>query len=563
MKFIGKLLLTLLLLACLVLVVLYVLLQTRWAAGWMSHWVNQNTHYQLSLGKINHDWSSIDHIQLTDVSFGQKNQPPTLTAKRISVGFSARQITNPRHFASLELEGGTLNLSSQAATLPIEADVLQLRTMALQAKDGDLHLNGQQISGGIVPWQPEAGYLLGKQGQFQLSARSLELNGIPASQVLVQGEIDHSRLILSNFGADVAQGQLTGNASRAEDGSWNIDNLRLSNVRLQTQKTPAAFWQPITELPSVTVNRFDLIDARIEGPGWAFIDLDVALQNVTFKQNDWQSEDGSLSFNATDIVNGNMHLIDPIVNLDLSPEGVDIKQFSTRWEGGLLRTNGSWQRSHRRLQLDELVIAGMEYTLPSDWRQRWQTTLPSWLAEINVQKFTANRNLLIDINPNFPFQLTALDGYGSDLLLARDHQWGIWAGSLNFNASDATFNKADVRRPSIALAADNNQIAINELSAFTQNGLLEAKATISQQPARNFSLSLTGRAVPLEVLTRWGWPVSSTAPTDNMNLQLQLTGRLAADTPLKPTLNGTLQGVDSNGQTVRQQMRQGVVTETP
>ncbi|MEQ9862516.1 AsmA family protein [Pectobacterium cacticida] len=563
MKFIGKLLLTLLLLAFLVLVVLYVLLQTRWAAGWMSHWVNQNTHYQLSLGKINHDWSSIDHIQLTDVSFGQKNQPPTLTAKRISAGFSARQITNPRHFASLELEGGTLNLSSQAATLPIEADVLQLRTMALQAKDGDLHLNGQQISGGIVPWQPEAGYLLGKQGQFQLSARSLELNGIPASQVLVQGEIDHSRLILSNFGADVAQGQLTGNASRAEDGSWNIDNLRLSNVRLQTQKTPAAFWQPITELPSVTVNRFDLIDARIEGPGWAFIDLDVALQNVTFKQNDWQSEGGSLSFNATDIVNGNMHLIDPIVNLDLSPEGVDIKQFSTRWEGGLLRTNGSWQRSHRRLQLDELVIAGMEYTLPSDWRQRWQTTLPSWLAEINVQKFTANRNLLIDINPNFPFQLTALDGYGSDLLLARDHQWGIWAGSLNFNASDATFNKADVRRPSIALAADNNQIAINELSAFTQNGLLEAKATISQQPARNFSLSLTGRAVPLEVLTRWGWPVSSTAPTDNMNLQLQLTGRLAADTPLKPTLNGTLQGVDSNGQTVRQQMRQGVVTETP
>ncbi|MEH0832945.1 AsmA family protein [Pectobacterium cacticida] len=563
MKFIGKLLLTLLLLAFLVLVVLYVLLQTRWAAGWMSHWVNQNTHYQLSLGKINHDWSSIDHIQLTDVSFGRKNQPPTLTAKRISAGFSARQITNPRHFASLELEGGTLNLSSQAATLPMEADVLQLRTMALQAKDGDLHLNGQQISGGIVPWQPEAGYLLGKQGQFQLSARSLELNGIPASQVLVQGEIDHSRLILSNFGADVAQGQLTGNASRAEDGSWNIDNLRLSNVRLQTQKTPAAFWQPITELPSVTVNRLDLIDARIEGPGWAFIDLDVALQNVTFKQNDWQSEDGSLSFNATDIVNGNMHLIDPIVNLDLSPEGVDIKQFSTRWEGGLLRTNGSWQRSHRRLQLDELVIAGMEYTLPSDWRQRWQTTLPSWLAEINVQKFTANRNLLIDINPNFPFQLTALDGYGSDLLLARDHQWGIWAGSLNFNASDATFNKADVRRPSIALAADNNQIAINELSAFTQNGLLEAKATISQQPARNFSLSLTGRAVPLEVLTRWGWPVSSTAPTDNMNLQLQLTGRLAADTPLKPTLNGTLQGVDSNGQTVRQQMRQGVVTETP
>ncbi|MDY4323621.1 AsmA family protein [Pectobacterium brasiliense] len=563
MKFIGKLLLTLLLLAFLALVVVYVLLQTSWAAGWVSNWVNQNTDYQLSLGKINHNWSTADHIQLTDVSFGQKNQLPTLTAKQVSAGFSVRQITDPRHFSSLELEGGTLNLSSQAATLPIEADVLQLRTMALQAKDGDWRLNGQQINGGMMPWQPEAGYLLGKQGQFQLSARSLELNDIPASQVLVQGEINHNQLILSNFGADVAQGQLTGNASRAEDGSWQIGNLRLSNVRLQTQRTPEAFWQPVTELPSVTVDRFDLIDARIEGPGWAFIDLDVALQNVTFKQNDWQSEGGTLSFNATDIVNGNMHLIDPIVNLDLSPAGVNIKQFSTRWEGGLLRTNGSWQRSNHRLELNEFVVAGMEYTLPSDWRQRWQATLPSWLAEVNVRKFTANRNLLIDINPDFPFQLTALDGYGSNLLLARNHQWGMWTGSLNLNASDATFNKVDVRRPSMALVADDNQIAINELSAFTQNGMLDAKATINQQPARNFTLSLTGRAVPLDVLTRWGWPEPATAPTGNTNLQLQLNGRLAADTPLKPTLSGTLQGVDSNNHPIRQQMHQGSVTETP
>ncbi|MEH2922118.1 AsmA family protein [Samsonia erythrinae] len=563
MKFIGKLLLTLLLLALLALAITYVLLQTRWAAGWISQWVSQNTRYQLSLGNINHDWSAPDRLQLADVSFGQKNQPPTLTAKQVSAGFSLRQITEPRHFASLMLSGGTLNLSPQATTLPIEADVLQLRTMALHAQDGDWRLNGQQVNGGIMPWQPEAGDLLGKQSQFQLSARSLELNDIPASQVLVQGEINHNQLILSNFGADVAQGQLTGNASRAEDGSWHIDHLRLSHVRLQTRKTPEAFWLPVTARPSVTVNRFDLIDARVEGPGWAFIDLDVALQNITFKQNDWQSEGGTLSFNATDIVNGSMHLIDPIVNLDLSPAGVNIKQFSTRWEGGLLRTSGSWLRQNHRLQLDEFVVAGMEYTLPGDWRQRWQETLPSWLAEVYVRKFTANRNLLIDINPDFPFQMTALDGYGNDLLLAREHQWGIWTGSLNLNASDATFNKVDVRRPSLALVADQRQIAINELSAFTQNGMLDAKATIAQHPERNFSLSLTGRAVPLDILTRWGWPESSNLPAGNSNLQLQLHGRLAADTPMKPTLNGTLQGVDSNERSIRQQMRQGIVTETP
>lgn len=560
MKFLGKLLLTLLLLVLLALVILYVLLQTAWAAGWVSNWVNQNTNYQLSLGKINHDWSSLNHIQLKDVTFGHKDQPPTLSAPTVSVGLGMRQITDPRHFSSLELEGGTLNLSSTAVTLPIEADILQLRSMALQAQDGDWRLNGQVINGGITPWQPEAGYLLGKQGRFQLSARSMRLNDIPASQVLMQGEINQNQLILSNFGADVAQGQLTGNASRGEDGSWQIGNLRLSNVRLQTPRAIQDFWEPITAIPSVAVNRFDLIDARIEGPGWAFIDLDVTLQDVTFKKGDWESEDGELSFNATDIVNGSMHFIDPIVNLALSPNGVDIKQFTTRWEGGLLRTNGSWQRSNHRLLLNEFVVAGMEYTLPADWRQHWQTSLPDWLTGVTIRKFTANRNLLIDINPDFPFQLTALDGYGSDLMLARNHEWGIWAGSLHLNASDATFNKVDIRRPSLALTATDSQISITDLSTFTPAGLLEAKATISQQPAREFSFTMSGRSVPMDILTRWGWPTSPSAPTGNSNLQLQLNGQLAASTPLKPTLNGSLQGVDSNGQPINQQMHQGTLT---
>lgn len=561
MKFLGKLLLTLLLLAVLVLVIVYVVAQTHWGANRITQWVNDNTDYQLTLGDIEHNWSEADHILFNDVTFASKGQPVTLVAQQVSLGLSARQLTDPRHFGSVTLQGGTLNLlSGDAPSLPVEADVLQLRTMALQSQDGDWSLNGQQVNGGITPWKPEPGHLLGKQGNFQLSARSLRLNEVPASQVLIQGEINNARLALTNFGADVAGGQLTGNATRDEDGSWRVDNLRLSNVRLQTDKTIEDFWQPVADVPSVAVARFDMVDARIEGPGWAFNDLDVTLQNITFKQHGWESEDGSLSFNATDIVNGGMHLIDPIVNLGLSPQGVAIKQFTTRWEGGLLRTDGTWSQDNRRLSLNELVVAGMEYTLPTDWRQRWQKTLPDWLAEVEVKKFRANRNLLIDINPDFPFQLTSLDAYGNNLLLARQHQWGVWQGSLNLNASDATFNKLDVRRPSLALNASDAQIAISELSAFTQQGLLEAQATLDQQPSRTFSLSLNGRSVPMDTLTHWGWQSPETLPATNSNIQLHLNGKLDASQPLKPTLNGQFQGVAGDGKSVKQQIQHGEIT---
>ncbi|SLM61180.1 MULTISPECIES: AsmA family protein [Dickeya] len=562
MKLIGKLILTLLLLVLLVVIVLYVLAQTQWGAKQITQWVNQRAEYQVSFKKMVHDWSSPGQITLQDISFSHKNQPVTLVAKNIVVGFSVRQITDPRHFSSLILEGGTLNLAQTGFTLPIEADRLQLKNMALQGQDGDWRLQGEQVTGGITPWQPEQGALLGKKAAFQLSAQSLTLNDLPASKVLVQGQFNGQQLMLENFGADVARGELTGNASRAADGSWLVNTLRLSNVRLQTQQSITDFWQPVTHLPAVTINRFDLIDARIEGLNWALTDLDVTLQNVTFRQNDWQSDDGSLSFNATDIVNGNMHFVDPIVSLDLSKQGVNVKQFSTRWEGGLLRTSGNWLRSNHRLTLDELVVAGMEYTLPGDWRQRWMQTLPDWLTEVEIKKFSANHNLLIDITPEFPFQLTALDGSGNNLLLARNHQWGIWQGSLTLNASDATFNKVDVRRPSVALSANDNQITLTDLSAFTKSGLLEAKAVISQQPSRLFTLDLNGKAVAFDVLTRWGWPQPATAPAGNTNLQLHLNGRLDATSPLKPTLGGTLQGIDSNGRTFNQNMHQGSVNDT-
>ena len=552
MKFIGKLLLTLLLLVVLAIALLYVIGQTRWAAGYLSRWISDNSEYRLSVAKISHSWDQPGQISLEDVQLATKNQPPSLVAKRLDLGLSLRQLTEPRYFHSVTLREGTLKLPQQNAVLPIQADVLQLSNMALQANDETWQLNAQRVNAGITPWQPKAGHPLGENHQFQFSAGSMTLNGIPASQVLVQGELKQNQLLLSNFGADLAQGDLTGVATRAANGSWQVERLRLSGVRMQTPLTLEQFWQRFTALPPITLKRFDLIDARLEGKEWAFNDLDLSLQNVTFQQGYWSSPDGSLNFNASDLINGGFHLIDPIMNMRLSPAGIAIQQFSTRWEGGLLRTSGNWLRANNRLQLDEVAVAALEYTLPSNWRGLWLQTLPHWLAEVYVNKLTTNRNLIIDINPAFPFQVTALDGYGSNLLLARDHQWGIWSGTLNLNGSEATFNKIDVRRPSLALNANDGQINVTDLSAFMPQGLLEAKATIEQLPGKPFTLSLNGRSVPVNTLQQWGW---QQVPLEgDGNLQLQLKGLLNSDGPFKSSLQGRLQATSKNGQTLEQQL---------
>lgn len=558
MKFIGKLILYVLIALLVVILGLYFLLQTRWGAEHISAWISEHSDYRLSFEAMDHRFSSPSHILLKNVTFGRDGQPATLVAKAVDIGLSTRQLTHPRHVDTILLQNGTLNISPQTAPLPFQADRLQLQDMAFNSPGSEWDLSAQRVNGGIIPWLPEAGKVLGSKAQIQLSAGSLTLNDVPAANVLIEGSIDNEQVTLSTIGADIARGALTGVAKRQADGSWMVENLRLNDIRLQSDKSLADFFAPLNTIPSLQINRLEVTDARLQGPDWAVTDLDLSLRNLTFSKDDWQTQEGKLSMNASEFIFGSLHLFDPILNAEFSPQGIALRQFTTRWEGGMVRTSGNWLREGKALILDDAAIAGIEYTLPENWKQRWMQPLPAWLNSLTLKKFNASRNLVIDVDPTFPWQLTALDGYGANLGLVQNQKWGVWSGNATLNAAAATFNRVDVRRPSLSLAANANTVNISELSAFTERGILEATASVSQLPPRQTQVSLNGRGVPVNVMQQWGWPALPIA--GDGNIQLTASGTVQADAPLKPTVNGQLHAVNADKQQVTQTMQAGVVS---
>lgn len=536
MKLIGRLLLYVLI-ACLVVIFgFYFLLQTRWGADHISNWVSENSGYHLTFDVMDHRFSAPSHLLLENVTFGRDGQPATLVAKTVDIGLSIRQLTAPLHVDTILLQDGTLNISVQTAPFPFEADRLQLRNMALNSPGSEWRLSAQRVNGGVMPWRPEAGRVLGNKAQIQLSAGSLTLNDVPATNVLIEGSIDHNQVMLNTVGADMARGALTGVARRNADGSWVVENLRLNDIRLQSDKSLSEFFAPLTTVPSLQIGRLEVTDSSLQGPDWAVTDLDLSLRNLTLRKEDWQSQEGKLSMNASEFIYGSLHLLDPILNAEFSPQGVALRQFTTRWEGGMVRTSGAWLRESKALILDDTAIAGLEYTLPENWKQLWMKPLPDWLNSLTLKKFSASRNLVIDIDPAFPWQITALDGYGANLELVQHHQWGVWSGNATLNAAAATFNRVDVRRPSLSLTANASTVNISDLSAFTGKGILEATASVSQLPQRQTQISLNGRGVPMDVLQQWGWPALPIA--GDGNIQLTASGNIQADAPLKPTVNG-------------------------
>ncbi|EIM3680090.1 AsmA family protein [Salmonella enterica] len=558
MKLIGRLLLYVLI-ACLVVIFgFYFLLQTRWGADHISNWVSENSGYHLTFDVMDHRFSAPSHLLLENVTFGRDGQPATLVAKTVDIGLSIRQLTAPLHVDTILLQDGTLNISVQTAPFSFEADRLQLRNMALNSPGSEWRLSAQRVNGGVMPWRPEAGRVLGNKAQIQLSAGSLTLNDVPATNVLIEGSIDHNQVMLNTVGADMARGALTGVARRNADGSWVVENLRLNDIRLQSDKSLSEFFAPLTTVPSLQIGRLEVTDSSLQGPDWAVTDLDLSLRNLTLRKEDWQSQEGKLSMNASEFIYGSLHLLDPILNAEFSPQGVALRQFTTRWEGGMVRTSGAWLRESKALILDDTAIAGLEYTLPENWKQLWMKPLPDWLNSLTLKKFSASRNLVIDIDPAFPWQITALDGYGANLELVQHHQWGVWSGNATLNAAAATFNRVDVRRPSLSLTANASTVNISDLSAFTGKGILEATASVSQLPQRQTQIGLNGRGVPMDVLQQWGWPTLPIA--GDGNIQLTASGNIQADAPLKPTVNGQLHAVNAQKQQITQTMQAGVVS---
>lgn len=557
MKFLGKLIIWLLIALLLVILAFYFLLQTRWGARHVSQWLSDSTPYHVTFDAMDHRFSSPSHILLKNVTFGRDGKPATLVAKAVDIGLSSRQITDPLHVDTILLQDGTLNLSPSTAPLPFAADRLQLSNMALNSPETGWELSAQRVSGGVMPWAPVAGNVLGTKAQIQMSAGSLSLNGIPATNALIEGTLDNGEVTLTTVGADMARGSLTGNARRNSDGSWVVDNLRLNDIRMQSDKSLLDFLAPLLTVPSLQIGRLDITDARLQGPDWAVTDLDLNLRNLTLSQGGWQSDDGKISMNASEFIYGSLHLLDPILNAEFSPQGIALRQFTSRWEGGMVRSSGNWLRAGNALVLDDAVVAGMEYTLPENWKTLWMEQLPPWLQSVTLKKFGASRNLVIDINPDFPWQITALDGYGANLQLAKNRQWGVWGGSATLNGAAATFNRVDVRRPSMTLNADASNVNITELSAFTEKGILEATATVAQQPQRQTRVTLNGRGVPLNILQQWGWPALPI--TGDGNIQLTASGNVQTDAPLKPTVNGQVHAVNMDKQEVTQQMQGGVI----
>ncbi|MEG2829330.1 MAG: AsmA family protein, partial [Edwardsiella sp. (in: enterobacteria)] len=122
MKVIGKLLLTLCVLILLALAAAYFIVQSRWGARQISDWVNQHTHYRITLSALQHTLGQPATVQVNGFSLARASQPPLIQSATLRLTFGWQQLSAPRHFSAISLSGGKLTLTQDGIPpLPISA----------------------------------------------------------------------------------------------------------------------------------------------------------------------------------------------------------------------------------------------------------------------------------------------------------------------------------------------------------------------------------------------------------------------------------------------------------
>ncbi|WP_066749397.1 AsmA family protein [Proteus myxofaciens] len=556
MRWLMKSLVSLILIVILFIIVIYAFVQTQWGAQKTSEWLTQYSDYDVRFSGIEHNFTQPEQVTIHELSINQKQNKTTLVANSAQLKFNWQSFLFPTHLQKITLENGKIVITDKIAALPISADILQFKNMTLQSAQSDITFSAEKITGGITPWQPTAENSFGS-GHFQFSIANGHINDNLFNHFIISGEYQPNHIQIDKLGTQLLNGSLSFNG-QYQNNRWTLNDVYMNGIRWQSTKTLSELIQSMKQTPAININSLNIVDLTAEGKQWAISGFDGQ-----FSQLEWDKtfsvSRGEL--NADDIVINDNHMTDLIAKLDQQNDHLNVDNLSLRYEKGIIKLSGYWNKADKTLAIKNATLSGILYTLPKNWLSFFAEPIDksSNIENINIEKLSISQSILIDISPDFPFQFTGLAANIQNLMVAKNGEWGLWQGTATFNADSGTLNRIELRRPDLTIETQQDKAIAKSFSAFVDSGLIQGAAVLDQaNNQRHFSLIANGLNVPLSVPNSLGWRTPSL--TENGKFTLKIKGELRAN-PISSTLNGSLCAQQEGQILIDETMSQGEITD--
>lgn len=547
-----------LILTLLILIIfIYLIIQTQWGAKQLSDLLSKYTQYDVKIGVISHHLTTPGEIVLQDVAIHNKQNSFKLNTKQITFELLWQKIFSGSLLHRLVVTEGELTLPSSRQIFPFSSKILQLENMNVSYRIGNIALLASNITAGITPWQPTADNPFG-EGNFQFTTEQFEINNIHLTTLLAKGSYKTNSLFIDELTAYLNNGVINAKDIQYTDQAITLAKLMLTNTGWQFSSSLFQLINKLRDIKKLSIKELNLTNTHFQGKDWAIAGLSGKVNDIVLSAGNWNSPSSQLSLNVDELVYKNQQISQLMADMTFTNDILHFNRLAGYYDKGLFNIEANWHTKQQSINIINAQLADIHYQLADDWFNFFKTPVANWLNSLYITNFKLTNSLLMDINANFPFELTNVNGYLTNMDLIKQKKWGLWQGKGAFTASSGTLNKVMLRQPYIQISPHSDHFFTVELNTNIENGLVKFTTNIQQQANDNaFSLSANGINVDLAILNQWGWknlPIQTLA-----DFNFTLKGNLLAN-PITQTLTGELSYQTLSGEKKAYSMSKGEIT---
>lgn len=475
----------------------YFLAQTSYGATIISEQLSKRSPYTISIGQIHHSISQPFQVTFEHVVVTKKTDDNPSESQQIAnvgeliIGIDQNDPWQLTHFDYITVINGVVNRLDQGENY-ITANTLKFVNSTINAHFDDDTLALQSVDGGIKPFT-----FTGEPYQFDLTAQTVLFNGFPLKSVLIQGFQQDGSINLTNVGGNIHNGFFVGKLSILPNNHLDISQLKVNNINVQSDVELVDLNELFAILPDINIHQFSLIDSSLSLPGLSIEKGNIEATDLSYDDG-WHLNQGTLVFNADNLVYHDNLFSSPLIELHSSQDKIAIEKAIATWNKGNINATGSWQNNH--LQLDQLLIAGVRYELPTQLNATW---LPELFQQITIDHLMVLPSLVINTDANSPFVFTNFELSGNDVDIRKDNKWGITSGTLFLRAESGTYKGIDVKYPDLSVEFLSDNSSEFNFSTLLNNGLFETMAIIDPTKTQFTTFKINAYNVNSTILTKW------------------------------------------------------------
>ncbi|KDM92152.1 AsmA family protein [Photobacterium galatheae] len=534
MRFIAKILASLIILLLMAVTIAFILLHTRHSALLVNTLVSHLSDTTLQVTEVQYSLQDDPrHLRLIQPRW-QRQGYSEQTAERIDLWLSPTSLFRKGwHFDSLLIQGLTLNHLSD---LPLESGTISTQRLALTNLTLDLpelQLKNARLQ--IDNWRNSEAHWGDFSGNFQLSADQLIWQQQTLNKLLIDGE--HSSKGWTFYGVSFhwLNANFNGQAEFEADTHHLIVHQLTANGLQIDENFPL---EPLLSLASearqtdlsLELRRLDILDGSLERSQYSVNHASLSLENWQWPGALWQQKDARLSLGAETLRWHDLMLENPLTELHLTPGQISLKGFSARLLEGYVRTEATLTPD--ALLLHQLELKGIRWVMP-EAIQAWlmgnaapqsplQQQVDTWwrqLNELTVDQLSVGYSQLTGTYAPLPIQFSDINLEGTGMVLLHEGQPGLWQGEFAAGAGFTNIRQITIRNPLLTMSSQAGHWQLTRLTLPIEAGILEGKGEIQLGEAGwPWQLKLSGDSLPPQMLSHW------------LNLPLPLLGAMDIQT---------------------------------